>query len=430
MLTRSIALCVVVLVAAAAPAHAADRPEFGPAVEISPPLPHPYYTDPDVALRDDGAVAVWSRGRFGKRSWVQAAKIGESGQPGPVTSITASTNSGWDNDPTLALSSEGKAAVAWEWSGHFGTPSARLSILDDALATGPALWLGEGYDPVVRYRPAGGGLVAWSGDGEVMVAPVDPAGSVGAIREIPLSEGDTRAFDPSIEFTPEGAKIYWTSRAGVTEARVNGLGEPESVTTLLPPPDPDYAFRDMTVSGRLLAVLQRRSRRMDLMCVPLAGGSPVSIDSGRARNTEPIRIGSVDVDAAGSHGMIGWVRHRGDGSWVAKAASVDETCRVWRSVSLPSPGRRAYDTQVGHSGGVPLALVAGGGGLESVRLTRAGKVHGGSRIGGTRPLSKKIESRTPVTGLELATEPGGSPTAVWTQTHRGPGATIAATVAR
>jgi hypothetical protein len=431
MLTWSIALCVVALFAATAAAHAAEPPEFGPAVEISPPLPHPYYTDPDLALRDDRAVAVWNKARPGTQSWVQAAELDESGQPDAVTSIVASTNSGWDNDPSVALSSEGTAAVAWEWSGYVGTPSPRLSILDAGLATGLAQWLGEGYDPVVRYPASGDGLIAWSGNGELKIAPIDPSGAVGTVNPIPLGEGVSRAFDPVIEFVPDGGRVYWTSRAGVKEARVNGLGEPESVATLLPPPEANHAYRDLAVSGQLLVVLQQRSRRMDLICVPLAGGAPTSIDSGRARNTGPIRVGSVDVDTAGSHGLIGWVHHNLDaGSWVAKAATVDRACRVSRSVSLPTPGRRAYDTQVGHSGGEPLALVAGGGGLESVDLSRAGKVRTSGRVGNTRPLSKKLESRVPVDGLELGTEPGSRPAAVWSQTHRGPGSTIAATVAR
>lgn len=71
-----------------------------------------------------------------------------------------------------------------------------------------------------------------------------------------------------------------------------------------------------------------------------------------------------------------------------------------------------------------------GGGLEAVDLSRSGKVRGSKRIPRTRPFSKKLDQRTPVTDLELLTTRGRGPTAVRTQSHRGPGRTIAASVAR
>jgi len=159
--------------------------------------------------------------------------------------------------------------------------------------------------------------------------------------------------------------------------------------------------------------------------VPLSGGEPRTIDSGS------LRIDSIDVDVADRHRLIGWARSTGRrGTREARAATVDRRCRVSRTVTLPAPGRRAYAVRVGHDGRSPLALVAGGGGLEAVGLSRAGRARGSERVRRTGPFSKKLGQRTPVTGLQLLTGPGSRPTAVWTQSHRGPGETVAASVAR
>lgn len=428
MLSRTITICLVAFVIMAAGAEAAPSPKFKPALQISTPLPHPFYSDPDIALRDGKRVAVWTKTRFGTRSWVQAAELDATGDPGPVTSIEATTDSGYDNDPIAALSSAGTAAVVWQGSG-LTLPAARLSVFDVDMVPAAVQSLGEGYDPVVRYPSTGDGLLAWSGAGGMSIAPIDPLGSLGSTTTIPLEGGATRAFDPTIELDPDRAGVYWSAGPSVFEARVNDLGDPESVRRVLPPNE--LGYRDLTVSGDLLVALRDRGRPTDLICVPLAGGSPVTIDSGSAKNTSPIRVGSADVDAAGTHGLVGWVRHRRkSGKRVAKVATVDHHCRVSRTVSLPSPGRRANDIQVGHDGRSPLALVAGGGGLESVGISRSGEVRDSRRIAKTKPLSKKSESRTPVTQLELVTASGTRPTAVWAQSHRGPGQTIAASIAR
>ncbi|MCL4286966.1 MAG: hypothetical protein KJ006_04870 [Thermoleophilia bacterium] len=430
MLIRTITICLVAFVVMTAGAAAAPSPRFRPAVQISTPLPHPYYSDPGIALRDGKRVAVWTKIRFGTRSWVQAAALDGNGDPGPVSSVEATTDSGYDDDPAVALSGAGAAAIVWQGEGSsvVGPSDARLAVLgaDDVL--GPAQTLGQGADPVVGYPSTGDGLLAWSGVGGMSIAPVDPLGSVGGATTIPLEGGASRAFDPTIELGPGGAGVYWSAGPSVFEARVSELGEPESVREVLPPNETGY--RDLSVSGDLLVALRDRGRPIDLVCVPLGGGIPVTIDSGSAASTSPIRFGSLDVDAAGTHGLIGWVRRQQSGRRVAKVATVDDRCRASRTTSLPSPGRRANDVQVSHDGRSPLALVAGGGGLESVGLSRSGEVRGSRRIANTKPFSKKAESRTPVTQLELVTEPGTRPTAVWAQSHRGPGQTIAASIAR
>lgn len=433
MRIRSITAFLAAFFAFAAGAEAADAPDFGPAVQISPPLPHPFYSDPDVALRDGRTVAVWTKARTGTKSFVQATELDDAGQPGPVSSILASPDSGFTNDPVVTVSSSGTAAVAWDGGPDFLGVEARLAVLDTHLAAGPTQTLGKGYDPAARY-PAGdgNGLLAWSSAGGVSLAPIDSSGVVGATNTIPVGAG-TFAADPTIELSRDGGTVYWVTTFGVFAADVGASGGPGPVREVLPEvmsPTED-AYRNLVVSGDLLVALQPRGDRQRLICAPLGGGSPKRIDSGPRFDEGGIRVGSVDLDTAGSLGLIGWVRRSPDsGAWVARAATVDRRCRVSRTSRLPSPGRRAYDTEVGHDGRSPLALVAGGGGLEAVDLSRSGKVRGSRRIAKTKPVSKKLEARTPVTDLELVTEPGSSPTAVWAQSHRGPGQTIAASIAR
>jgi len=419
MHVRTLAACSVALACllAAADATASGAPAFRPATQLSPPLPHPNYLDPGLAFRDGRTVAVWTKSRFADGSWTQATVLDAAGNGGPVTSVVASPDAGFVNDPVAAWSSAGRVAVVWAGWGIW------LSMLDADLAPAPSKLVGTGRDPVVAYPDAGDGLIAWDGSDGIGLAPITPSGQVGATSTIPSPQG--YAWEPRIEFDRNGGHVYFLSGGGVLDASVTAAGEPGSVRELLPPLGEDRYYRSLVVSGDLLVVLEQRLRGRRLVCVPLSGSGSEVIDSGS------IRIGSIDVDAAAGDGLIGWAKTVGrKGSRVARAATVDRRCRASRTVALPGPGRRSYDVSVGHDGRSPLALVAGGGGLEAVGLSRSGEVRGSERVRRTRPFSKKFDQRTPVTGLQLLTAPGSRPTAVWTQSHRGPGETIAASVAR
>jgi hypothetical protein len=201
-----------------------------------------YSRDPSLALAPDGTpYIVWEDSSGGNReiyvrrwngsSWEEVGS--ESASGGGI-----SDNSGISSDPSLAITSDGTAYVAW---GDWGDENSEIYVRHwngsswEEVGTGSASGggisdnSGDSYWPSVALAPDGTPYVAWNDDSggnfEIYVRRWNGSSweevGAGSASGGGISNNSTGSWDPSVAVAPDGTPyIAWGDYSGDAEIYV------------------------------------------------------------------------------------------------------------------------------------------------------------------------------------------------------------------
>lgn len=159
---------------------------------------------------DDGECPAWTHlagDRCVLRAWVRPSASDGIGSPGA-------------RDLQVAMGPDGDVLLAWSWTAATGSGPVVLAepVGDDWSLTEVHAGDGSGLEPAVAVSSQGRALLAWKqqrpdGLGEIHVATRDAAGAW-RWPDAPLSWSET-AYEPRVAFAPDGeALVLWNQWTG------------------------------------------------------------------------------------------------------------------------------------------------------------------------------------------------------------------------
>ncbi len=366
---RTVAVVTLVGLALSAPGTQAG-PAFSPPQDLSEPEGSILHA-PAVAMgTDDVAMAVWSR-NTSEGAKVEAVRIGADGTPGPVLTLSESTEPAWS--PKIAVDSQGRATAVWYQSQSSGPHRITAVQVSAGDVPGPVRTLSAdaGWMPEVVVDSKGRATVVWySGGGaslHVQGVRLDEDGNPGPVRTLSaLWEG---GFLPRAAVdSQDRVTVVWSGDEYVQSVRIGADGVPEAVWNLS---DRTYGqgLPDIAVDSadRMTAVWQE----------------DVAIAEGEHEN-DWRRVKSVRIGSDGEPEAVRTLS--GPGQALGPKVAIDSRDRavvVWED-QLP---RAAMSVRVGADGS-----------LEAVRVV------GSASSGGS--------------GMDVAADRSDGATVVWDETLR------------
>jgi hypothetical protein len=222
---------VVVLSGFALPASAIQADVgFSPPAYLSAPEGSILHA-PDAAIgADDTAMVVWSR-YLSDVTRVEAVRIAADGTPGPVLTLSESTEPAWS--PKIALDAEGGATAVW----YQGSGSHRIMAVHVSAdgVPGPVRALSSGRIPEVVVDSQGRATVVWYSGGGVTLriegVRLDDHGMPGIVRTL-SSPGEGGFLPKAAVDSQDRVTAVWSGDQYVQSVRIGADGASEAIRNL------------------------------------------------------------------------------------------------------------------------------------------------------------------------------------------------------
>lgn len=335
---------------------------------------------PHVSMSADGtrATAVWSDWRDNEQFVIQSASADIAGTTATWSAPVDVSSPGSGTTPAqVRVSRDGTRATAvWAWSAgqKHVIQAASATFVGDVAAWGPAVTIsrrGDAQDPQLGLSANGARATAvWeqtsAGKDSIVSASATIAGATAvwlAPARVSRPSGDTDV--PRVEVSESGSRatVVWERTQGGRTAVQSASGAigragatwgaPVDVTigagrTMHPQLGLSGDGRRATAVWRRShgtgQIVQSRSARVTRMTARWGATSDLSAPGGRGL------VPQVRVSASGNRATAVWEWMTQGNVVQSRSAGIDGTSADWgRTTDLSTPGRQAYEPQLGLS---------------------------------------------------------------------------------